>query len=441
MLGLSRFKRLGVRFKLGGSYVIVLALLVMAVTIGFLSIGYLENFIVSVDASLDSSTAALFDQTRIELHQRVERLRQFVFQISAMILSLTCLGVTAALVAYHLGARDILISIHIVRRFARAVANGDLSSTTIDIRSGDEFDLMGRDLERMKTYLQHIDTFAQSVARGHLDAVIRPRSRHDKLGFSLQAMAISLRTVVAENARVEAELEIERMRQQMITLVSHEFRTSLGLIKGSVSALRDPDSPLNEDTRREFLLIAEQETDSLSSMVNDILTAATIRSGTFKITPRQMNVTPLIARAVRAFDVVYTDRSFVFTHPSVPVVAPVDEVYLSQAMENLLDNAVKYTPAKTPVHILLSLNGANCQIRIRDHGSGISSDVFERMFDDFARGTANPDQSIRGTGLGLGIVRAVVEAHDGTITVDTETNQGATFIIDLPICSARALLT
>lgn len=116
--------------------------------------------------------------------------------------------------------------------------------------------------------------------------------------------------------------------------------------------------------------------------------------------------------------------------PSAPVLADAEQ--FRRALRNLLDTAVKYSPAAPSIQVDLRVEHGQVCIAVRDHGMGISKDDLKRVFHKFERGSAAKASSIRGTGLGLSMVHAIVRAHHGTIRVESQVNRGATFILSLP---------
>jgi signal transduction histidine kinase len=219
-----------------------------------------------------------------------------------------------------------------------------------------------------------------------------------------------------------------RMQEDFVATISHELRTPLGFIKGYSTTLLRQDTVWDENTRREFLMIIEEESDRLNELIESVLESARLQSDTL-----QMNIQPVRLDAIiRDVTTRVSAR-----HKSVEVdlsciqCTPIlgDNVRLALVFENLFSNAIKYAP-DTKITINIQRIGDFMRITFSDQGPGITGEHLPYIFDRFYRVPGQPGRT--GTGLGLFICKQIVTAHHGNIWAESMPGKGTTFIIDLP---------
>ena len=237
------------------------------------------------------------------------------------------------------------------------------------------------------------------------------------------------RELAAANARLA---ELDRLKSDFVSMVSHELRTPLGLIKGYVGTLLRPDAALDEATRAEFLQVIDEETDRLTELVTNLLDMSRIEAGTLRIEARPTRLQPLLAGSVERLRAREPNRVL---HVHVPAELPpvlADERRIAQVVDNLLTNAARYSPEAMP--ILLGARAVNdhVEVRVVDQGVGIPLDKQDQVFEKFFRVDASDTRRFAGTGLGLAICRGIVQAHGGTIWVQSEPARGSTFAFTIP---------
>lgn len=242
--------------------------------------------------------------------------------------------------------------------------------------------------------------------------------------FSTLLERKSLREQIS--ALQEARLVIA-LQEDFIATISHELRTPLGFIKGYSTTLLRQDTEWDEATRREFLTIIDEEADHLTTLIENVLESARLQSNTMPIRFQAVRLDALIRDIALRSQARYKDMKISLNFSATPIVRA-DGVRLAQVLTNLFNNAAKYAPG-SPISISLTKEERSYRIRFSDKGPGISSEHLPHLFQRFYR---VPGQTSTGSGLGLFICKKIVEAHDATISVESQLGKGTTFIIDFP---------
>ena len=212
--------------------------------------------------------------------------------------------------------------------------------------------------------------------------------------------------------------------------VSHDLRTPLTRLRGTAEMALA--SPPDVDRYREALADCVEESDRVLVMLNTLMDISEAESGAMQLHREPLRLSDVVARAVDLYRDVAESKGVVLTaHPPADVVVTADQTRLEQVAANLIDNAVKYTPASGRVDVDVLRQSDRAFLRVRDTGVGIRPDELPRIWDRLFRGDAS--RAERGLGLGLSLVRAVVEAHGGTVDVTSELGKGSTFTVALPI--------
>jgi two-component system, OmpR family, phosphate regulon sensor histidine kinase PhoR len=227
---------------------------------------------------------------------------------------------------------------------------------------------------------------------------------------------------------------LERVRKDFVANASHELKTPLTSIAGYVEALVDgaKDDPA---TCAQFLGIIQKHTENLKTILSDLLQLSTIESGVYRWKRQEVAIADLMERAARVLRPVAERRQQTLT------VRPCDTALriwgdldrLTEALINLLDNAVKYTPDGGSITVDAAASGNGTQIVVTDTGFGIPPKELPRIFERFYRVDRARSRELGGTGLGLSIVKHIVEAHGGHVTVDSTVGRGSTFSLFLPV--------
>lgn len=233
-----------------------------------------------------------------------------------------------------------------------------------------------------------------------------------------------------EDGRVREERE--KLRAMLLSSVSHDLKTPLASIIGSLSVFRSMGINLPEEQRNMLIFTALEEAQRLDSFITNILDMTRIESGQITFKQEWVRPTELMQNVKRRLrDRLRHHELVVQSDGPEPVEIAVDSSMTEQVIQNILDNAGKYTPVGTPIEVSWSANDHGFALQVRDHGAGIPEDQADKIFDKYTR-IKRQDSQIAGTGLGLAIARSVIEAQGGTITVGNHPDGGAVFTIALP---------
>jgi two-component system sensor histidine kinase KdpD len=246
---------------------------------------------------------------------------------------------------------------------------------------------------------------------------------------SLIAIAIESATAVEKLARADAAHESERLRSALLDSVTHDLRTPLTSIKASVTTLLTQ-STLTPALRQDLLTVIDEESDRLNRLIEQATEMARLDARDVQLEIGHYSISECIQRAIAesAHD---NRRIEVRLSDTLPHVL-VDRDMIVKVLGHLLENALKYSPSEAPVYITAERTGPQLAVSVADRGSGIDAMEQEMIFDKFYRGQSQRYR-VQGTGMGLAISKAIVEAHGGTIRVTSQLGQGSVFTITLPV--------
>jgi two-component system, OmpR family, sensor histidine kinase KdpD len=268
-----------------------------------------------------------------------------------------------------------------------------------------------------------------------LEAVSLSRETMEALS-GLISMSIERAEAIEASARSEAAKEAERLRTALLDSVTHELRTPLTAIKASVSSLLSQ-SALSSEQNHELLSIIDEESDRLNRLIEQAVEMAQLDEHKVQLDIKPHPVAELINAAVDQVQAKcrlarQTRDIRISLNPSLPPVLA-DSAWIHKVLTNLLENAVKYSPAAQPIFVSADRAPGNVlAISVADRGAGIDPLEQEMIFDKFYRGQGQR-QRISGTGMGLAISRAIVNAHGGIIGVTSQLGHGSVFTFTLPI--------
>jgi signal transduction histidine kinase len=238
--------------------------------------------------------------------------------------------------------------------------------------------------------------------------------------------------IVADVDDITRFREAEELKSTFISVVSHELKTPVALIKGYADTLRREDAKWDEETVRESLGIIVEESDHLNGLINNLLEASRIQAGGLSLKPNHFLLPPLVKKLVAGFELQADAHQFEIDFP--PDFPPVyaDEERIKQVFSNLLGNAVKYSPSGGLISIGGRADERWITLYVADSGIGIAHHERDNIFQRFYRVDNNLSRSTQGTGLGLFLSRAIVEAHGGRIWVESMPEKGSIFVFTLP---------
>ncbi len=233
-------------------------------------------------------------------------------------------------------------------------------------------------------------------------------------------------------AALAREKELNELKVRFVGMISHDVRTPLSVISSSTDILRTYHTRLSEQQRTKHLDQIDSQVKRMVTLLNDILTISRAAdTGTTPFSPKPVDLNHYCQSLVEEFR---GDLQLVhpieFSPTDEVLMALVDDNLLYQAITNLLNNAIKYSPENSPVRFSLSSDGEDAVLQIADSGIGIPKEDLPHLFETFHRGS-NVGQ-IKGTGLGLAIVKRSIETHGGTVTCESQLDIGTTFTIRLP---------
>ena len=225
--------------------------------------------------------------------------------------------------------------------------------------------------------------------------------------------------------------EAEELKSTFISIISHELKTPVALIKGYASTLRREDAVWDPPTVADGLAVIEEEADRLAGLIEDLLDASRLQAGGLQLHMGEVQLATLASRLVDRFSKQEPQHAFRIDFP--PGFPPVtgDEERLTQVISNLLSNAVKYSSPGTAISIRGSVDPAQVIVTVSDQGPGISQEDLPHVFDRFYR-AVDAARRTKGAGLGLFLARAVVEAHNGRIWADSQAGEGTSISFGIP---------
>ena len=278
-------------------------------------------------------------------------------------------------------------------------------------------------------------------ARVPLSVGVRPRGLLLMSGVSLSAETLEaiggLISVSIDRARAledvtrgEASKESERLRSLMIDSITHELRTPLTAIKAAASTLLLPKA-LNPEEQRELLTVIDEESDRLNQLVSEAVEMAQLDTQEVHMTFGPMSVEELVKQAMGDCSNLLDGREVKVDLPPLPPVKA-DADFITKVLTNLIENATKYSPAGSPIFISADRRGEMISVSVADRGIGIDLSEQSLIFERFYRASV-PSQQTWGTGMGLAISRAIIEAHGGMLSVTSRLGEGSVFSFTLPV--------
>jgi signal transduction histidine kinase len=234
---------------------------------------------------------------------------------------------------------------------------------------------------------------------------------------------------------VTQALEVSRLKDEFVGLISHELRTPLSSILGYLELMRDDEeNPLSEE-QVQYLGVAERNANRLLRLVGDLLFTAQVGSSSFSLDTTVLELGPILTASVESatLNAASAGVSLGVTVPENPISVLGDAQRLGQAVDNLISNAIKFTPRGGAVTVEVAVIDSKAVITIRDTGMGIPEDELDQLFARFFRASTATRAAVPGVGLGLSITKAIIAAHHGELDVESEIGTGTSFIVRLPL--------
>ena len=227
--------------------------------------------------------------------------------------------------------------------------------------------------------------------------------------------------------------EAEQLKSTFISVISHELKTPVSLIKGYAGTLLREDATWTKDTINESITVIEEEADRLANLIANLLEASRLQAGGIELNISTFNLENLTKQLSRKFQTQTTEHEITVYFPENFPLIEGDQERLLQALSNLLSNAIKYSPNGGPIKISGRTTRREIIVSVSDLGIGLPIGELDRIFNRFHRAKTAETSHTPGAGLGLYLTRAVIEAHHGRIWVDSDPGHGSTFHFSIPI--------
>ena len=247
---------------------------------------------------------------------------------------------------------------------------------------------------------------------------------------------VGARIVRLERQLIEKQKElagINEMKNKFIGIVAHDLRNPVISIRGFSELLLKDTKNLNEE-QNEFLNIIHSTSRNMLAMINDLLDISRIESGNMQLSPKNGSLKKLIIERIQLIKL-QADKKHITIHQELSPIADVsfDAHRLGQAIDNLITNAIKFTPSGSNVFLSLAQEGEFVRFSVTDEGPGIPREEQHLLFSEFHRLSIRPTAGETSTGLGLAIAKKIIEAHNGAIEFETQEGMGSTFSLILPV--------
>ena len=234
---------------------------------------------------------------------------------------------------------------------------------------------------------------------------------------------------------ITRETEVNNMKNQFISNVSHELRTPVTVLRTYLDTLSTMSDELDAETRKEFIETADKEVVRLHRMVNDILDVSRLESPDIEVEKEIEDIVPVLRDTITSMQVLAKEKSVVIDFEKmceIPQI-PFNKPTIERVFNNLLSNAIKYSPENGKICVKINLDGDFVDISVKDEGPGIEQKHLPKLFDRFYRAENNV-HTVKGTGLGLYLVKTTVEKHhNGKVYVNSTVGEGSVFGIKLPV--------
>jgi two-component system sensor histidine kinase KdpD len=337
---------------------------------------------------------------------------------------------------------------HIVESFEVQDAALYLASRDAVYRSGSDFreldedqlkSIMARgetvvDVERHVCYVP-VRMGVRSVGSLGLSGVALGRETLEALGTVI-AIAVERVSAIEALGKAEAARQEERLRSALLDSVTHELRTPLTAIKASVTSLLTQ-SELSEAQRQELFSVINEESDHLNHLIEEAIEMARLDAGEIELQIAPHPIREVVEAAIEDSKSALANHSVEIRLPESLPPVPVDPLRIREVLIQLLDKAVKYSPPGSPIVISGEVSGRFLVTSVADRGTGIDGFDQALIFDKFYRGREHRYR-IQGTGMGLAICKAIVEAHGGSMGVTSQVGSGSVFCFNLPLSTERA---
>lgn len=361
------------------------------------------------------------------IYKRAEtaRTRTIILVIAMIIL---CLGI----VVYSI--RTITSMLLDLKAAAQKIAAG---GTDIQLKklSNDVIGSLSESIHKIDEANRSLALAAEAIGKGEFDVTVNPRSKEDILGNAIVRMKNDLQHFTNEMK------EMEKRKDNFIVIASHELKTPITSIKGYVQLLLDmlidvdkKEEKLSRPFLQASLLTIDKQIGKLVRLISELLDLSKIETGQFELTLQKFKLNDVVAEAVRDLQQT-TNRHRISLQNGREFDIKGDRDRIGQVVMNLLTNAIKYSSNSETIQVtVFQSKEQTVSVSVRDYGIGIAKSEQEKIFERFYRAEGTAEQTYPGFGIGLFIVKEILEKHNGTISVNSEKDKGSTFTFTLPVC-------
>ncbi len=241
----------------------------------------------------------------------------------------------------------------------------------------------------------------------------------------------NLLNIIATVRDITRFREAEELKSTFISVISHELKTPVALIKGYVGTLRREDANWDREIVKDSLAVIEEEADHLTGLIENLLDASRLQAGGMSISLSDVDLKVIADRIAERFQTQSSMHKILVEFPDNFPIVSADETRLEQVLSNLVSNAIKYSPQGGEIRITGQVRSAQVIVCVSDQGPGVAPEDIPHIFDRFYR-ASDAKRTTKGAGLGLYLARAVIEAHGGRIWVDPRPGDGARICFSIP---------
>lgn len=266
-----------------------------------------------------------------------------------------------------------------------------------------------------------------------VDGMIEPEQKYIIETVTSQiAVALDRENFAKEQEAFKMEIERERLRSNLLRAISHDLRSPLAGISGAVSTILENGDFIPKEIEKNLLQGVYEDTEWLIRLVENLLSITRFDEGKMQIKKNIEVVEEVVAEAVQRSKKRFKNHIIKISIPEEPIMAPMDGNLIEQVLINLMDNAIKFTPEKSTIHVKSYEKDSNVYFEVSDNGVGIPDEILPFIFDRFFTNGSERSDSRRGVGLGLSICKSIVEAHGGAIEASNKKGGGAIIRFYIP---------
>jgi len=272
------------------------------------------------------------------------------------------------------------------------------------------------------------------LKNGNIKKVYREEFRAGKKTYEITTVPLKNIGWLLIFHDITREKFLDQMKSQFVSISAHQLRTPLSAIKWALALLKDKTIPLKEKT--EIIEKLSESTERMIKLVNDLLNVSRIEEGRFLYKPKKEDLREIVKTIFDQEKEIAQKKNITFNLflPKEPCFSLVDKEKISLAVQNLIENAIHYTPPGGKVEVFLEKKEKELIFKVKDTGIGIPEEEQKRIFEKFFRGSNALKMETSGSGLGLFITKNIIEAHKGKIWFESKVGKGTTFYFSLPLC-------